>query len=302
MTKSQQGYLCAFLAVTTFAAQDGISKHLGALYPPIFIALMRYLAFAAFVLVLSARAPGGIRAAASTRRPFLQWFRGILLAVQIVVAIECFDKVGLVQSQAMFAAAPIFVALLSMPVLGEKVGWRRWLAIIAGLFGVLVLLNPLEALRAGTGGWLALLPVLGAFQLATYGVATRLASHEDDARTSFFYIGVPGAVVLCLVGPFFWASPTPQGWFWIGLLCITGMTSHFLLIRAYELLDAVAVQPVTYFQLVVGAIIGVSVFGEALGLNLIAGAAIVVASGVFTVWREHVVNRRRKLALAQVGD
>src|SRR5690606_31627602 len=136
-----------------------------------------------------------------------------------------------------------FVALLSMPVLGEKVGWRRWLAILIGLAGVMILLDPVRVWTAsGTAGWTALLPVLGAFLLATYSIATRLASQTDSARTSFFYTGVPGVIVMALVGPFFWVWPDPQGWFWIGLLCITGMSSHFLLIKAYAVLDAVAVQ------------------------------------------------------------
>ena len=298
MNSSRQGYLYAILAITIFGIQDGISKHLGGLYPPIFITFMRYIAFGAFVLVISARAPGGIREAARTRRPVLQWFRGILLAVQIVVAIYCFTKVGLIQSQAIFAGAPIFVALLSMPILGEKVGWRRWLAILAGLCGVMILLDPVKVWNAsGSTGWIALLPVLGAFLLASYGIATRLASQTDTSRTSFFYTGVPGVIVMALVGPFFWVSPDPEGWFWIGLLCITGMSSHFLLIKAYAILDAVAVQPISYLQLVAGAMIGVTVFGELLGLNLIIGSAIVVASGIFTVWREHIVNKRRRQAL-----
>lgn len=293
MNLSKQGYIFAILAITIFGIQDGISKHLGQLYPPIFVALIRYIAFGAFVLVLSARAPGGIRKAAQSKRPVLQWVRGSWLAIQIVVAIQCFALVGLMQTQAIFASAPIFVALLSMPVLGEKVGWRRWLAILAGLVGVLVLLYPKGGFASfGDIGWIALLPLLGAVMLAGYGIMTRLVSRVDDARTSFFYLGVPGMVVLGIIGPFFWVTPNPEDWIWLGLLCITGMASHYLLIRAYSLLDAVAVQPVTYLQLVVGGFIGVSVFGEALGINLLVGACIVVAAGLFTVWREHVVGRR----------
>lgn len=297
MTSSRQGYVYAISAVLIFAAQDGISKHLVELYPAVFIAMVRYIAFAAFVLILSSRAPGGIRAAAKSRMPVLQCFRGVFLAVQIVLAIQCFKVAGLIQSQAIFAAAPIFVALLSMPILGEKVGWRRWLAIIAGLCGVVVLLTPAGGWGAAGGfGTASLLPLAGAVMLGGYGIMTRLVSRVDSARTSFFYTGIPGAAVLVLVGPFFLASPTWTDWLWIGLLCITGMTSHFLLIKAYALLDAVVVQPVAYLQLVAGAFIGVLVFSEDLRTTLVTGAAIVVAAGVFTAWREHVVTRRRLAA------
>lgn len=299
MTSNQQGYLFAVLAVAIFGIQDGVSKHLGQLYPPIFVALIRYIAFAGFVLLISARAPGGIREAARTRRPVLQWMRGGLLAIQIVFAIQCFAIVGLMQTQAIFASVPIFVALLSMPVLGERVGWRRWLAIIAGLIGVLILLMPPKGGYAESElGWTSLLPILGALMLATYGIMTRLASRVDDPRTSFFYLGIPGIVVLGLIGPFYWATPTATDWLWLILLCITGMASHYLLIRAYSLLDAVAVQPMTYLQLVAGAVIGVSVFGESLTANLLIGAGIVVAAGLFTFWREQVLARRARKALA----
>ncbi|XEN32705.1 drug/metabolite transporter (DMT)-like permease [Ensifer sp. WSM1721] len=77
------------------------------------------------------------------------------------------------------------------------------------------------------------------------------------------------------------------------LLCITGTSSHYFLIRAYDMLDAAAVQPLTYLQLVFASIMGVTIFGETLSANMIIGSILVVAAGIFTVWREHVVARRR---------
>lgn len=77
------------------------------------------------------------------------------------------------------------------------------------------------------------------------------------------------------------------------LLCITGSSSHYFLIRAYEVLDAVAVQPLTYLQLVFASIMGVTIFSETLTVNMIVGSLLVVAAGIFTVWRERVVARRR---------
>lgn len=111
--------------------------------------------------------------------------------------------------------------------------------------------------------------------------------------TSFFYTGVVGAVAMSCVGPFFWMPLTPHDWIWMGLLCLTGMSSHYCLIRAYDLLDAVVIQPLTYLQLVYAAIIGVVVFGEVLTANMLVGAAIVVGAGMFTVWRENVLAKRR---------
>ncbi|MGJ7039599.1 drug/metabolite transporter (DMT)-like permease [Shinella sp. BE166] len=289
MDSKRLGYVFTLLAILIFSLQDSISKHLGSVYPPVFVAMIRFWAFAAFAIVLGARSPGGLRAAAATKRPVLQIMRGAILAFQIVVTITAFTTVGLARSQAILASGPIFVALLSMPLLGERVGWRRWTAIGVGLCGVLIIVNP-----GGVAFDLTvLLPLLSALMFAIYVIATRLASRDDSASTSFFYIGVAGAVAISLIGPFYWTNLAPVDWVWMGIVCITGMSSHYFLIRAYDLLDAAAVQPLTYLQVVLAAIVGVTVFGETLNLNMVVGSAIVVGAGIFTIWRESVVARRR---------
>jgi drug/metabolite transporter (DMT)-like permease len=298
MDSKRLGYAFTLLAIVIFSLQDAISKHLGSAYPPVFIAMLRFWAFGAFAMVLGARSPGGLRAAAATKRPFLQILRGVLLAFQIVVVITAFSTVGLAHSQAILSSGPIFVALLSMPLLGERVGWRRWTAIGVGLCGVLIVLNPAGSSFDAS----VLLPLAGALMFAIYVIVTRLVSRDDPASTSFFYIGVAGAAAISLVGPFFWTNLTPGDWLWMGLLCITGMSSHYFLIRAYDLLDAAAVQPLTYLQVVLAAIIGVSVFGETLNLNTIVGSAIVVGAGIFTIWRESVVARQRARENADRND
>ncbi|MFC3074849.1 DMT family transporter [Shinella pollutisoli] len=288
MDPRRLGYAFTLLAMMIFCLQDAISKHLGSLYPPVFVAMIRFWAFAGFVALMGARGEGGLRAAAYTQRPVLQILRGALLAFQIVVVITAFATVGLARSQAILASTPIFVALLSMPLLGERVGWRRWSAIAAGLAGVLLILSP----EAGGFEPSLLLPLASALMFALYVITTRLVSRTDTAAASFFYIGVAGAATLTLVGPFYWTAFAPVDWLWMALLCITGMSSHYFLIRAYDLLDAAAVQPLTYLQVVLAAGIGATVFGETLTLNMVAGSAIVVGAGIFTLWRESVVARR----------
>ena len=114
----------------------------------------------------------------------------------------------------------------------------------------------------------------------------------DGPEITVVDTGVAGAVAITLVGPFYWTWFAPVDWFWMALLCVTGTSSHYFLIKAYEYLDASEVQPLTYLQLVFASIIGVSVFGEVLSVNMIVGAVIVVGAGIFTVWRESVVARR----------
>lgn len=292
MKSTPLGYLFTFLAFSVFAIQDGLSKHLGETHSPVQVAMVRYWAFVAFALVLAMRSSGGLRAAVNTKRPVLQLLRGLILFSQILISIVAFTQVGLAQSQAIFAAGPIFVALLSMPILGEKVGWRRWTAILFGLVGVVIMLAP-----SGDGFnsyiWLPLIcAVLG----AVYGIATRLVSRDDQPSTSFFYLAIVGFIGSNLLGPFFWTPFTPVGWSLMIGLCCTGIIGHLALIKAYENLDAVIVQPISYWQLVLGAMIAVTVFGEVLRWNTVVGAVIVVGAGLFTVWREWVVSRRAKRA------
>lgn len=295
MKSNASGYVFTLLAIGIFAIQDGISKHLVTSYPPFLVAMIRYWAFALFAIVLAARSRNGLAATMRTKRLPLQILRGLLLAIQIVVAITSFVLVGLAHSQAILSAGPLIVALLSIPLLGEKVGWRRWTAICVGFIGVLLILKP----QSGLFDWKFLVPLGGALLFSLYVVVTRLVSRDDSAMTSFFYTGVVGAIAMSCIGPFFWVPLGPQDWALMGILCVTGMTSHYFLIRAYDLLDAVVIQPLTYLQLVFSAIIGVSVFGEALNFNMVVGALIVVGAGIFTVWRERAVARRNAKAASR---
>jgi drug/metabolite transporter (DMT)-like permease len=289
MKSKAHGYFFALAATTIFSFQDAVSKHLGDHYSPIFVTMIRYWAFAAFCILVASRKPGGLRAAASTTRPVLQIFRGVMLAVEVMIVITAFANAGLAHSTAVLSATPLVVTMLSIPFLGEHVGWRRWSAIVAGLIGVLLILKPDAS--GFLDPWL-LLPVLCCFMYAAYLIATRLVSRTDSPATSFFYTGVAGAAIATLIGPFFWTDFVGWDKAWMGLLCITGMTGHYLVIRAYELLDASAAQPITYLGLVYASLFGVLLYGEILTWNTVAGSVIVVGAGIFTVWREYVLRHQ----------
>ncbi|MFT6775165.1 MAG: drug/metabolite transporter (DMT)-like permease [Paracoccaceae bacterium] len=284
-----RGIMFAVIAVVIFAAQDGLSKHLASTYSPVFVVTVRYWAFAAFALALSARRPGGIRATARTAHPWLQIGRGTLLAFQVVIAITAFAKVGLGHSHAIMASAPLIVAALSMPILGEPVGWRRWLAIAVGFCGIMLILRP----GVGDANADVLYAVAGAIGIALYGLMTRLAGRYDGPDTSFFYTGVAGAAAITLVGIWSAENMTVGDWGWMALLCVTGMSGHYFLIRAFALSSAVVVQPITYLQLVLATFIGIFLFGESVDGLTVLGATIVVLAGLFTAWRESVAKRRK---------
>lgn len=274
----------ALMLATTvvFSLQDAISRHLASEYNTIMVVMIRYWFFATFVIALAARTAGGLRAAARTSQPYLQIFRGLMLAGEICVAIYGFTLLGLVESHAVFACYPLLVAALSGPILGEKVGWRRWTAIAIGFVGVLIILQP----GFGVFDPLAVIPLISAVMFAVYGLLTRYAGRRDRTATSFFWTGVTGAVFMTAIGVWYWEPMTQTDYAWMALLCLTGASGHWLLIRCYEAAEASAVQPFAYFQLVFASAIGMIVFGEVLRTNVAIGAAIIVAAGLFTLWRE----------------
>ncbi|MEM9581595.1 MAG: DMT family transporter [Pseudomonadota bacterium] len=284
MTDTQRGIWLMILTMFIFAMQDGISRHLAGEYNVIMVVMVRYWFFAAFVLTVSAKKAGSVANAARTKQPVLQSFRGLLLAAEVCVMVLAFTLLGLIESLAIFASYPLMVAALSGPILGEKVGPLRWAAIGLGTIGVLIMLKP----GVGVFSPYALIAVLSSLMFALYSLLTRFAARKDSAATSFFWTGTMGALGMTIVGIWFWENMTLPDWGWMAVLCITGATGHYLLIRVYELAEASAVQPFAYFQLVFASVIGVTVFHETIEPNVALGAAIVIGAGLFTLWRAKV--------------
>ncbi len=285
MTQSNNvrlGVMLMLLTTLVFAFQDGISRHLAETYNVLMVVMIRYWFFAAFVITVARRKAGGIRQAAQTRQPLVQAFRGVLLATEVCVMVVGFTLLGLVESHAVFACYPLLVAALSGPVLGEKVGWRRWSAIAVGFVGVIIILEP----GFGVFDPRAAIPLAAAMMFALYGLLTRYVARQDTTATSFFWTGTAGAATMTCLGVWFWEPMTGPDWGWMALLCVSGACGHWLLIRCYEVAEVSAVQPFAYFQLVFASAIGITLFGESIRPNVALGVAIIVAAGLFTLWRE----------------
>ena len=274
----------SLMAVTMliFAVQDGISQYLAREYNVFFIVMVRYWFFALFVVILCSKQPGGLRKAISTKQPFLQVFRGALLALEVIVMITSFTLLGLIESHAIFSIYPLLVAALSGPVLKEFVGWKRWSAIFIGFIGVMIILKPSNNVFSLE----AIIPLVAALMFALYSLLTRYAARQDTSMTSFFWTGIIGAVVMSVVGSGYWIALKPIDWAWLGLLCILACLAHYLLIKCYELSEASSLQPFAYLQLLFATIIGLWIFSEKLEVHVVMGALLVVLSGLFAIWRE----------------
>ena len=284
------GVMLMVLTMFIFAMQDGISRHLAAQYNVFMVIMIRYWFFAGFVVVWSSLRAGGLRQAARTTQPVVQFLRGALLALEVVVMVIGFVRLGLVESHAMFATYPLIITALSGPVLGERVGWRRWLLVGVGFVGVLIILQP----GAGVLSPDAIFPLASAGMFALYGLLNRYVARRDPATVTFFYTGIAGALVMTVIGIWFWEPMTATDWAWMLLLCATAITGHYLLIRAYELSEASAIQPFAYLQLTFAAILGVVVFGDIVRPNVAVGTALVVAAGIFAILRTARTTSRTK--------
>jgi drug/metabolite transporter (DMT)-like permease len=285
---NRRGILLMILTTFIFAMQDGISRHLAGNYNVLLIVMIRYWFFAAFVIAVGVRRAGSVRAAAATEMPWLQAFRGVLLAAEVCVTVLAFVMLGLVETHAVFAVYPLLVTAFAGPVLGEHAGWRRWAASAVGFAGVLVILRPGSEVVDPA----AIVPLVAAAMFALYGLLTRYVGRVDSAATSFFWTGTTGAVAMTAVGVWFWEPMSGSDWAWMSVLCVTGAFGHWLLIKVYEVAEASAVQPFAYFQLVFASAMGMLVFGERLEPAVALGAVIIVAAGLFTFARARRAGAR----------
>ena len=288
MTKQNErlGILLMIITTIVFASQDGLSKYLATEYNVYMVVMIRYWFFAAFVISMSSRRTGGIKRVAKTKSPILQIFRSLILVAEMCITILAFTLLGLAETHAIFASYPLIIAMLSGPILGEYVGWRRWLAICVGFIGILIILNP----GNGIFSPYALVPLAGAILFAIYGLLTRYVGQYDNSSTSFFWTGVVGSIAMTVVGLNFWDPVSKSDWSIMLLLSASGVVGHYLLIKCYEVAEASAIQPFAYLQLIWASMIGIIIFGEQITTNVLIGAGIIVGAGLFTLWRERKVS------------
>lgn len=284
---AQRGIWLMIAAVTVFALQDGFSRHLASSYNVFMVIMIRYWFFAAFVIALGLRQPGGLRATLKTKHPVLHTMRAILLIAEVCVIVLGYTKIGLINSHAIFAVCPLLIAGLSVPLLGEKVAWPTWVAIAAGLTGVLIILQP----GSGVFTLAALLPFTAATMFALYSLLTRLTTRDEPAFLSLFWSGVIGAVLLTFLGLPAWQPMTSLDWFYMIVYALLALAGNWLLIRCYDLSEASAVQPFAYLQIVLVSIVGIVVYDEILRPSVALGTVVVVSAGLFILLHGQIKSR-----------
>lgn len=276
------------LAMLLMASMDATAKWLVEDYPIPQILLVRFLVFLAFALALARRR--GFRATARSRRPVLQVVRTLVMLAEIYVFVWAFSLLPLADVHAIAAVSPLMAMALAVPLLGERVGWHRWAAVGAGLIGVLVIVRP----GIGVTDWAMAIPLLAAFLWALLQVLIRKVGLSDPIETTGLWTAAIAVLAFSLVAPFVWIAPDARAW---GLLLLTGLLGtmgHMVLFKALELAPASAVQPFSYTMMVWAAVLGFAVFGAFPDGWTIAGAGVIVLSGLYAFARE---RRRPETAL-----
>lgn len=281
-----RGILILVLATLFFAMQDSITKHLVQTLSVFEIVAIRFFFFTIFALVFATRRIG-VKTAFKSAQPARQIIRGLLIAGEIGIFAYGIRFLGIAEMHALFACFPLLITALSVPMLGETVGWRRWIAVGVGFLGTLIIMRP----GSGVFDPYALIPLTAALMFALYNILTRKVSRTDRFETSLVYFGTVGLVVFVMVLPLVWETPSGDEALWLTALSIAAIIGHLCLIKALELVPAVILQPFNYFVLIWAIIIGYFVFGEVLDGMTLIGAAIVVGSGVFIARREYLVKQ-----------
>ena len=284
----KNGILLIILATLFFVTMDVVSRYLAETYNVFVINMIRSWVLAILVISISLGKKNGLKKVIITKQPYIQFIRGILLILAILIGVYSFTTLGLVQTHSILSSFPLIVVAFSGPILKEKIGIQRWMAVLFGFIGVLIILNPGDFIISFD----ALLPVAGAFVLGFYTILTRKVSETDTSETSFFWVAIVGCALMSIIGPFFWEPIFFKDWTLMALLCILSTAGHFLLIKAYENAEASVLQPFTYFQLFFASIIGIYIFNDKVTLSIFLGGSIVVASGIFAAWRNYIKTKK----------
>jgi drug/metabolite transporter (DMT)-like permease len=238
-----RGIGLVLLAAVFFSSSDVISKYLAASLPALQITWIRYATFSGLMLAIVASS--GSRRYLRTRRPMLHVLRGCGLVCSSIVFVMALRYLPVADATATGFVTPLFVTALSIPLLGERVGWRRWTATLVGLAGVLIVVRP-----GGQGFHLtSLLPMVSALSWAFGLIFTRMMSGTENPISTMTYSALVGLAVVSLFAPFYWQPLTAEQVVLCLLVGLVSTTGHWFMILAFRHADASVLAPFTYSQL-----------------------------------------------------
>jgi drug/metabolite transporter (DMT)-like permease len=279
---TQIGILFLLASIGFITVVDTAAKYMTTSLPPVQLVWGYFLGIFICLLGLAASKGGGLPRLLTTQRPLLHIGRSGLLVLSISLLFIALRHMSLADATAISFTSPLFITVLAIPILKEKVDKARWLAVLGGLLGVLVVVRP----GSGLASWISLLPLFGAVAFAGFQIATRLLASTETTFATLFYTGLGGLAWSSLALPFVWQ--TPETWHWLTFLIqgALGMGAHLCMIKAFSHAEASLLAPFNYSKIIWAAGTGYLVFGNIPSLNTLAGAAIIAMAGLFIMLHE----------------
>lgn len=275
------GIILMCVGVACLCINDAIAKKLTAGYSPLQILFMRNIIALPFAILIAYRMGG--KAALKSHRPLAHFFRGALWIGATIMFFTSIMFLGLAEATALIFVAPLFITALSAIFLREQVGWRRWVAVIVGFIGVLI------AIRPGTAAFqtISLLPVATAFVYAILMLSARWVDSRESVWTLLLYMTGTAAVLSAFIVPLVWVPIRLEDLWLFVAIAIFGTAGMTMMTQAFRLASAVVVAPLDYTAIIWATLLGWLFWTEIPDGFTFLGAAIIIASGVFIIWREH---------------
>ena len=276
-----RGILLMCAGVSLFPLMNAMMKLLTARYPVLEIVWARFTGH--LIVMLAIFLPQYGRRLIATRRPWVQIGRSALMLGSNSVFVMAIGKVPLATASAIGFTSPLIVTALSVPLLREQVGWRRWSAVFVGFVGALLIIRP----GSGFANPAVLLLLASALAYALYQIATRRVMAYDSPATGIVFAALLGSLATSAVQPFIFVLPKSLGDLAMlaSLGCLGGL-GHFLVIKAFQAAPASVIAPLGYVELIGTATLGYLIFANFPDPLTWVGAVIIIASGLYIAMRE----------------
>ena len=218
----------------------------------------------------------------ASQQTALQWIRPLFLVLSISALFVGLKFLPLAEAVILGFMCPLFITALAYPLLGERMSIHRWLAVVIGLIGVGIVIRP----GSGIWHWAAIMPLAGALFFGLFQLSTRRLAKTESTDGMLYHTGVAGLVWSTLLVPFFWVEPQPVHWLVFLGTGVLGAVAHLCMIQAFERAQASLLAPFNYSKLLWGIILGYVVFGQLPTINTLAGTTLIIAAGLYVVYRE----------------
>ncbi len=280
LTERERSIALVLVTMLLFASYDAMSKYMTRYYPVTELLWVRYLIHVVFMLAVFG--PKMRLGLIQTRQPVLQVVRALLLIAGNFFFMYGLRFIPLAEATAINFLAPLIVTALCVPMLGEKVETKNWIAVCLGFAGVLIIVRPgSAAFQLG-----AIFPLLSAWGYSFYQILTRKFKDSEHPLTMHFYTGLVGLVLTMLFWQPDWVMPTANHAFLMALQGIIVGLGHYIMILAISRIGPATVAPFTYTQFIWVLLFSSLVFGEMPSVASLVGIAVIAGSGLYLAYRK----------------